>query len=108
MEDIEDSDFAEGEDYGPVCLVYATAEQYEEFKTSVIWKDLVRELNSWKKGFELERSAIVEDAAEKNPSTATVLMHLGSIDGRIKAVNYILSLPDILSSIAKDQQEEKK
>lgn len=89
-------------------MIRATRDQIEEFKTSMLWKDIKRELGVWKKGFEQERAAIVDDAADKNLTSATVLMHLGDINGRIKAVDYLLSLPNIFLQILEDQVNDSE
>ena len=88
--------------------VYATKSQLEDFKESVIWKDIKRELKMWQVGFKQESLSMVEDAAETNPSTATVLMHLGDINGRVKAVEYMLALPDIFISILEDKEDDTR
>lgn len=85
--------------------VHSTRYQIEEFKNSVIWKDIKRELSAWKLAFRKEMMAIVDDSATENPSTASVLMHLGDINGRQKAVDYILSLPDIFLNILEDTKD---
>ena len=87
--------------------IRTTRGQIEEFKESILWADIVEELNSWKRGFELECGSIVDDAAENNPSTASVLLHLGDINGRVKAVDYILSIPDIFLGILDAKKEDK-
>jgi hypothetical protein len=84
-----------------------TKDALEEFKISILWADIVNELNSWKEGFRIERDSIVEDASENNPSTASVLLHLGDINGRLKAVDYMLSIPDVFLSILESRKEEK-
>ncbi len=73
-------------------------DQVEEFKKSLLWADIVDELSFWKEGFEGELKGIAEDAAENNPSTAAVLLHMGDINGRLKAVAYMLSIPDVFLS----------
>lgn len=83
--------------------VNSTKDQLKDFKDSIIWSDIVRELTAWRLGFQTEQCALVDNIASENPSTANVLTHLGSIDGRIKAVDYMLSLPDIFL----DYLEEK-
>lgn len=88
--------------------IHATRDQIEEFINSVIWKDLRRELLMWKNGFSKEADAIVDNAAETNPSTASVLLHLGDLSGRKKAVDYLLSLPKIFLQITDDRIEERK
>lgn len=89
-------------------IINSTKAKLEEFKTSIIWSDIVNELNSWKTGFEQEMQSIVDEAAENNPSTASVLLHLGDLNGRIKAVNYMLSIPDVFLTILADKKQEEK
>ena len=78
----------------------------EEAEKSVFWRDVVRELKAWKKGFGIEQDGIVDDASASNPSTASVLMHMGSIDGRVKAVDYLLELPNVFKSILEDKEND--
>ncbi len=87
--------------------VRATKESIEEFKKSILWADIVEELKSWKKGFNGEMLSIVDDAAGTNPSTASVLLHMGDLNGRQKAVDYMLSLPDVFLSLIEEEKEEK-
>jgi hypothetical protein len=86
-------------------VVKASKSQLEEFKESLIWADLKNELLFWKEGFENELSGIVGDAEKNNPSTAVVLLHIGDINGRMKAVDYMLSIPDILISYKEDNKD---
>lgn len=87
--------------------VRATVGDLEEFKESIVWKDILRELDAWRKGFEIEQSAIVDNAQSENPSTASVLMHLGDINGRTKAVEYMKMIPDIFIQMLKDEKDIK-
>ena len=86
--------------------VNATRDQLNEFKKSILWQDIRRELFIWKRGFELEYKTIVDNAAENNPSTASVLLHIGDISGRTKAVDYLMSLPDIFLGILEGQKDD--
>lgn len=88
--------------------VYATEEQIKSFIESTLWKDIVRELESWAEGFRREQDGIVEEAAVSNPSTASVLMHLGDLNGRQKAVRYFLSLPEQLLEFKQEQKQNKQ
>jgi hypothetical protein len=88
--------------------VRTSIEALEEFKESILWADMVEELNSWKEGFNREMNSIVDDAEGSNPSTASVLLHMGDLNGRQKAVDYFLSLPDVFISLLQEQKEEKK
>jgi hypothetical protein len=87
--------------------VKATKIQIEEFKESFLWKDIVEELLGWLKGFTEEYDAIVDDTAKEHPSTAEVLMHIGDLAGRKKAVVYMLSLPDQLLQLIEDQNARR-
>ena len=88
--------------------VYATKEQIKEFIESVLWQDLVRELNVWKEGFNFEMMAIVDNAASTNPSSASVLLHMGDVNGRIKAVDYFISLPNVLLQILEENSNDSR
>ena len=61
---------------------------------------------AWKEGFRREQDSIVDEAATTNPSTASVLFHMGDLNGRIKAVDYMLSLPDLFLSILEDKKND--
>ena len=86
--------------------IMSTKGDIEEFKKSLLWKDIRRELKSWKRGFEVELSGIADDAAKTNPTSASILLHLGDINGRTKAIDYLLSIPDTFISIL-DSEESK-
>ena len=87
--------------------IMSAKRDFEVFKRGVVWADMTRELTAWKEGFEMERSGIVEKVASENLSTAAVLLHMGDINGRIKAVNYMLSLPDVLMGMIEMEKEAK-
>ena len=89
-------------------VVHSTKSDIESFMDSFLWKDIKRELGTWKKGFRAEAESIVDDAVETNPSTASVLMHLGDINGRMKTVDYLLSLPTIFLQILEDQKDDTR
>ena len=88
--------------------VNATRDQIEEFKESVIWQDIKRELFSWQRGFNKEMLSIVDEAASENPSTASVLLHMGDLNGRQKAVDYLISLPDVFLSLKEEEIRERE
>ena len=92
------------EDYEVV--INSTKQQIEDLKDSIIWADIKHELNMWIRGFELEREAIVDNASSENPSTASVLLHLGDLNGRKKAVIYMLGILDIFLE-AKNESKHK-
>jgi hypothetical protein len=87
--------------------INATKDQIEEFKSSILWSDIVRELESWKEGFNDEMMSIVDNSVDENPSTATVLLHMGDLNGRQKTVDYMISILDVFLSIL-DTKETKE
>ena len=87
--------------------IMATKSQIKEFKeNNFVWKDMVNEINVWLEAFEGEKMSIVDDAAENNPSTASVLLHLGDLNGRAKAIKYMMSLPDLFLSILEEKKDD--
>lgn len=88
--------------------VNATKDQIEEFQKSVLWNDIVNELEGWKRGFNEEMLSVVDDAATTNPSSASVLMHLGDLHGRQKAVDYFLTILDTFLSILETRESSNK
>ena len=88
--------------------VRVSKEAIEEFKESILWADIVEELKSWKEGFNREMLSIVDDAEGNNPSTASFLLHMGDLNGRQKAVDYFLSLPDMFIDLITTEKEDKK
>lgn len=88
--------------------ILSTKDSIVDFKESLVWKDIVNELEAWKKGFEYERAAMVDDAATENPSTAAYLLHSGDVNGRIKAVEYMLQIPDIFIQMLEEKENDDR
>ena len=86
--------------------IKSTKQQILEFKESFIWQDIVDELVDWKEGFNKEMQSIVDDAAIENPSTASILLHMGDLNGRQKAVDYMLGILDMFLSILESKEQE--
>lgn len=86
--------------------VYSTRDHIEDMVSSVFWNDIVTELEGWKVGFEREMRSIVEDAASENPTTVQFLLHLGDLNGRQKAIDYVLALPDVFLQILEDKKND--
>jgi len=86
--------------------VDSTKGQIEEFKSSILWRDFQRELKFWAEGFDNEMKAIVDNAESSNPSTASVLLHMGDLNGRIKAVKYMLNLPDVFLDVLEAKKDD--
>ena len=90
-----------------IILINSTKAQIENFKESILWQDIKRELNFWVEGFDMERDAIIDNAGSDNPSTASVLLHMGDINGRKKAVSYMLEILDVFLSLLEDKNDSK-
>ena len=88
--------------------IHSTKDQLNEFKESVLWHDIVTELEAWSEGFKREMMSIVDEAAKENPSTASVMLHMGDLNGRQKAVEYFLGLPDVFLSILETRNESSR
>ena len=88
--------------------ISSTKIQIEEFKDSLIWQDIVNELNVWVEGLNVELDNIVDDAKEENPSTASVFLHMGDINGCKKTVQYVKFLPDMFLEMLKVKSEDKE
>lgn len=90
-------------------IVRATKDQIRELKGSILWDDIVRELEQWKKLCKEEYGAVVDECISSNadrPNSATTLMHLGDIHGRERAMDYIISIPDVFLQILEDEEDE--
>jgi hypothetical protein len=87
--------------------INSTKSQIEEFKESLIWKDIVCEIKNWLEGFEFEHDSVIEDTADNNSSTANVLLHLGDLHGRKKAMMYVLAIPDVFIGILETRNRNK-
>lgn len=93
------------EDYS--IKVNATKSQVEDFKSSILWQDICRELDFWAEGFNNEQDSIVDRIASENLSTPATLTLLGSIDGRKKAVSYFKNILDIFLEILESNKGEE-
>lgn len=87
--------------------INSSRDQIDDFRKSILWSDITRELKSWKKGFNAEMLNIVDDAENGNSSTASVLLHMGDLNGRQKAVDYMLSILDVFTDIIETQKEDE-
>ncbi len=86
----------------------ASREAIEEFEKSILWADIRDELLFWIDGFKDEQDGIADDTIENNKSTAAVLMHIGDLNGRKKAVNYLLGMLDMFLSEFEEKKGDKK
>ena len=93
--------------------IRASKSEVEEFKDSLVWLDIMDELNDLAKRAELEYDLVGEPHVDDSghmivPNTSETLIHLGEIKGRRKAVSYFLNIPDILLQILEDKKDDLK
>ena len=89
-------------------IANSTKGEIESIKGSIFWSDVEREMEFWKEGFLSELGSMADKTIDENLSTAAALTHMGDLNGRIKAVDYLLSLPDIFLQILEDQKNDTK
>lgn len=91
-------------------IVASTKSQLEEFKESLIWKDMSREIRMLEKAATIEYDSVgeskKENGVEISPSTGEILIHIGDIKGRKKAAAYFLNILDILISEVEVQEDD--
>lgn len=88
--------------------INSTKHQIEEFKESILWADICRELDFWIEGFEGEKDTVVDRIASENLSTAAALTLVGSIDGRKKAVEYFKQILYVFISILEEKEDDSR
>lgn len=92
------------DDYG--VTVNATKAQIEDFKESVLWTDICRELDFWVEGFNREADSIVDRVKAENLSTAATLTWIGNLDGRKRTVEYVKQILDVFLNIIEEREKE--
>jgi hypothetical protein len=89
-------------------LIRATKEQILEFKESILWKDMKREMAIWRRQFERETLNVIDDMIEGEKESLSCMAHLASIHGRGRAIDFMIALPDTFLSILQMQKEDKQ
>jgi len=77
-------------------IIRVTKGEIEEFKKSLLAKDMRREI------------LVLKRMAESEYADANTLLWKGNIDGRIEAIDRILELPDKFISELEQDIEDKK
>lgn len=96
-----------------VRVVRSTKAQLKEFSKSFIWADIVDHLKELRRLAQLEYKLVGEPHKNDEgfmiiPNTSETLIHLGDIKGRKKAVDYFLSILDIIAQDVEIQKAEDK
>jgi len=89
-------------------VVNATIDQINEFKGSILWMDIQRELDVWLEGFQREYGAVVDNCMDGGENSASALTHIGNIRGREQAIDYLLQLPDMFLELKEDKKDESR
>lgn len=89
--------------------IRSSKSEVEEFKDSLVWLDILDELNDLARRAEVEYDIVGEPHVNDKghmivPTTSETLIHLGEIKGRRKAVSYFLNIPDIFLQILEDKK----
>lgn len=87
-------------------LVRATRDQIIDFKESILWKDMKRELGIWKRGCTREYDEVISNTVNGSENTASTLMLLGDIHGRKKTIDYLIAMPDVFLQILEDRKDD--
>lgn len=87
--------------------INSTKAKIEEFKDSILWKDICRELDFWIEGFDHERDSLVDRIASENLTSAAALTLEGSIDGRKKSAEYFKGILDMFINILEDKDANR-
>ena len=80
----------------------ATKDSIEEFKNSVLWKDIKRELGVWKKMAKDELVFLANDCSDIRDLT-----NIARIGGRMEAIDYMLEVPDIFLQEIEDARRNE-
>ncbi len=86
--------------------INATKVQIEDFKDSLLWQDIKRELKMWQTAAGQEYSQVVGNVIAGESEIENSDMHLGSLYGREKTVEFLLSLPDMFLEILEEKEDE--
>ena len=86
--------------------VRATRGQIEELKGSILWDDIKNELEQWKSAAQDEYSQVIGNIISGGSDIENSDMHLGSLYGRERTIDYLLSIPDIFLQILEDKKDE--
>ena len=91
-------------------IVRSTKDQINEFKDSIIWKDIKHELGVWKRLCTQEYGQVVGSNIGKSAeqSSSNVLLHIGDIHGRESAIDFLLTIPDVFLQILEDKENESE
>ncbi len=88
--------------------INSTKSQIEEFKDSLIWQDIKRELKIWQRAAGQEYAQVIGNIIAGDDEVKNSDMHLGSLYGREKTIDFLLSLPDIFLQTLEDKKDGRE
>lgn len=80
----------------------STKASIEEFKSSVLWKDIKRELGTWRKMAGDEAIHLAQTCSDIKDLT-----HIARIGGRMEAIDYMLEILDIFIQEIDDARHDE-
>lgn len=89
-------------------LVRATKDQITEFRESLLWKDIKRELGIWDRQFQKEYKSLIKNCIEGKENSASVLTQLGSLYGRNEAIEHFIDLPDLFLRLLEEKENDNR
>jgi len=95
------------EDTGEI-VVNATKVQIEEFKESLLWGDILRELDMWMDNIKRANTTIVYEAMDKNYTSANVLLRLGEVEGGRKAIYFVKMILENFLTVLEDKENDAR
>lgn len=76
--------------------LYSAKIELEQLQSSIPWLDITNTLERWKTGFENQQKTLIEDAKSGKLTNTAYLLNQGDLEGRVRLIEYILMLPDVL------------
>ena len=94
------------EDYS--VRINATRAQIEYLKESILWQDILNELNFWAEGLKKEKESLPDKIVRDNLSTAASLVLYLSIEERRAAIKYFKRIPDVFLEMLEEKQDDSE
>ena len=88
--------------------INATKDQIEDFTESILWKDIKNELKIWQTAAMQEYAQVIGNVIEGNSGIENSDMHLGSLYGRERTIDFLLGLPEMFLQLLEDKVKEKE
>ena len=87
-------------------VINATRDQIEEFKGSLLWKDMQEELKRWLEMFAIQKSNTIDMCISGEIGGSSALASLAEVKGRERTIEYIMAMPDVFLQILEDKKND--